>query len=83
MVIATAKGDVHHYWQEHVGVVLRRNNYEIVDFGVMVPAEKILRTAREVNADSIGLFRAYHSPVAGRDGQRGERDGAMRLLSRY
>ncbi|ESJ08557.1 B12-dependent methionine synthase, partial [Salmonella enterica subsp. enterica serovar Anatum str. USDA 100] len=38
-----------------VGVVLQCNNYEIVDLGVMVPAEKILRTAREVNADLIGL----------------------------
>ncbi|WP_332113684.1 cobalamin-dependent protein, partial [Escherichia coli] len=38
-----------------VGVVLQCNNYQIVDLGVMVPAEKILRTAKEVNADLIGL----------------------------
>lgn len=55
MVIATVKGDVHDIGKNIVGVVLQCNNYEIVDLGVMVPAEKILRTAREVNADLIGL----------------------------
>ncbi|MCS5874414.1 cobalamin-dependent protein [Klebsiella pneumoniae subsp. pneumoniae] len=38
-----------------VGVVLQCNNYEIIDLGVMVPADKILKTAKEVNADLIGL----------------------------
>ncbi|MEN1663635.1 cobalamin-dependent protein, partial [Pseudomonas aeruginosa] len=49
------KGDVHDIGKNIVGVVLQCNNYEIVDLGVMVPAEKILRTAKEVNADLIGL----------------------------
>ncbi len=55
MVIATVKGDVHDIGKNIVGVVLQCNNYEIIDLGVMVPADKILRTAREVNADLIGL----------------------------
>ena len=55
MVIATVKGDVHDIGKNIVGVVLQCNNYEIIDLGVMVPAEKILRTARELNADLIGL----------------------------
>ena len=55
MVIATVKGDVHDIGKNIVGVVLQCNNYEIIDLGVMVPAEKILKTAREVNADLIGL----------------------------
>uniref|UniRef100_UPI0021C994DC cobalamin-dependent protein n=1 Tax=Escherichia coli TaxID=562 RepID=UPI0021C994DC len=55
MVIATVKGDVHDIGKNIVGVVLQCNNYEIVDLSVMVPAEKILRTAKEVNADLIGL----------------------------
>ena len=55
MVIATVKGDVHDIGKNIVGVVLQCNNYEIVDLGVMVPADKILKTAREVNADLIGL----------------------------
>lgn len=44
-MIATVKGDVHDIGKNIVGVVLQCNNYEIVDLGVMVPAEKILRTA--------------------------------------
>ena len=55
MVIATVKGDVHDIGKNIVGVVLQCNNYEIIDLGVMVPAEKILKTARELNADLIGL----------------------------
>lgn len=55
MVIATVKGDVHDIGKNIVGVVLQCNNYEIVDLGVMVPADKILKTAKEVNADLIGL----------------------------
>lgn len=49
------KGDVHDIGKNIVGVVLQCNNYEIVDLGVMVPTEKILRTAREENVDIIGL----------------------------
>ena len=55
IVLATVKGDVHDIGKNIVGVVLGCNNYEIVDLGVMVPAQKILDTAREVNADIIGL----------------------------
>ncbi|MAY42761.1 MULTISPECIES: methionine synthase [unclassified Neptuniibacter] len=55
IVLATVKGDVHDIGKNIVGVVLQCNNYEIIDLGVMVPAETILRTAREENADLIGL----------------------------
>ncbi len=55
ILLATVKGDVHDIGKNIVGVVLACNNYEIVDMGVMVPAEKILDKAREINADVIGL----------------------------
>ena len=55
VVMATVKGDVHDIGKNIVGVVLQCNNYEVVDLGVMVPAQKILDTAREVGADMIGL----------------------------
>src|SRR5690606_37658268 len=55
IVMATVKGDVHDIGKNIVGVVLQCNNYEVIDLGVMVPAEKILQTAREENADLIGL----------------------------
>lgn len=55
VIMATVKGDVHDIGKNIVGVVLQCNNYEIVDLGVMVAAETILRTAREENADIIGL----------------------------
>jgi 5-methyltetrahydrofolate--homocysteine methyltransferase len=55
IVMATVKGDVHDIGKNIVGVVLQCNNYEVVDLGVMVPAAKILETARERNADVIGL----------------------------
>jgi 5-methyltetrahydrofolate--homocysteine methyltransferase len=55
IVMATVKGDVHDIGKNIVGVVLRCNNYEVIDLGVMVPAQKILDTAREVGADLIGL----------------------------
>src|SRR5262249_3040041 len=54
-VMATVKGDVHDIGKNIVGVVLGCNNYEIIDLGVMVPCDKLLRTAREVEADMIGL----------------------------
>ena len=53
--MATVKGDVHDIGKNIVGVVLGCNNYEVIDLGVMVPCEKILETAREVQADVIGL----------------------------
>ncbi len=55
IVMATVKGDVHDIGKNIVGVVLGCNNYEVIDLGVMVPAEKILETAREAKADLIGL----------------------------
>jgi 5-methyltetrahydrofolate--homocysteine methyltransferase len=55
LVIATVKGDVHDIGKNIVSVVLGCNNYEVIDLGVMVPCETILRTAREQNADLIGL----------------------------
>ena len=55
MVMATVKGDVHDIGKNIVGVVLQCNNFEIVDLGVMVPAEKILDTAERVDADMVGL----------------------------
>jgi len=55
IVLATVKGDVHDIGKNIVGVVLACNNYEVIDLGVMVPAEKILERAREVRADIIGL----------------------------
>ena len=55
ILLATVKGDVHDIGKNIVGVVLACNNYEIVDMGVMVPADKILERAREENVDIIGL----------------------------
>src|SRR5690606_25504974 len=55
IVLATVKGDVHDIGKNIVGVVLACNNFEVIDLGVMVPAQKILDTARETGADLIGL----------------------------
>ncbi|MGQ0586362.1 MAG: methionine synthase [Gammaproteobacteria bacterium] len=55
IVMATVKGDVHDIGKNIVGVVLQCNNFEVVDLGVMVPAQKILDTAKDVKADLIGL----------------------------
>ena len=55
IVIATVKGDVHDIGKNIVGVVLSCNGYEVIDLGVMVPAEKILHAAKEHGAQAIGL----------------------------
>ncbi|HEU4522529.1 MAG TPA: methionine synthase [Thermoanaerobaculia bacterium] len=55
VLLATVKGDVHDIGKNIVGVVLGCNSYEVIDLGVMVPAEKILATARAENVDIIGL----------------------------
>ncbi len=55
IVMATVKGDVHDIGKNIVGVVLQCNNYEVFDLGVMVPAQKILDTVKEVGADIVGL----------------------------
>ena len=55
IVLATVKGDVHDIGKNIVGIVLQCNNFEVVDLGVMVPATKIIETARTEGADIIGL----------------------------
>jgi len=55
ILMATVKGDVHDIGKNIVGVVLQCNNYEVIDLGVMVPAQKILDAAKEHNVDIIGL----------------------------
>jgi 5-methyltetrahydrofolate--homocysteine methyltransferase len=55
IVIATVKGDVHDIGKNIVAVVLQCNNFEVINLGVMVPAQKILQVARDENADVIGL----------------------------
>ena len=55
VLLATVKGDVHDIGKNIVGVVLACNNYEIIDMGVMVPADRIIETARRENVDIIGL----------------------------
>jgi 5-methyltetrahydrofolate--homocysteine methyltransferase len=55
ILLATVKGDVHDIGKNIVGVVLGCNGYDIIDMGVMVPAEKILQTARQEDVDIIGL----------------------------
>jgi 5-methyltetrahydrofolate--homocysteine methyltransferase len=55
IVMATVKGDVHDIGKNIVGVVLACNNFEVIDLGVMVPAEKILSVVKDENADLLGL----------------------------
>jgi 5-methyltetrahydrofolate--homocysteine methyltransferase len=55
ILLATVKGDVHDIGKNIVGVVLACNNYEVIDMGVMVPSEKILQAAKDLNVDIIGL----------------------------
>ena len=55
IVMATVKGDVHDIGKNIVGIVLQCNNFEVIDLGVMVPAAKIIETARREGADIVGL----------------------------
>ncbi len=55
LVVATVKGDVHDIGKNIVGVVLQCNNFEVINLGVMVPAQKILQVARDEKCDAIGL----------------------------
>src|SRR5207344_933792 len=55
IVMATVKGDVHDIGKNIVGIVLQCNNFEVIDLGVMVPAAKIIETAKREGADIIGL----------------------------
>ena len=67
IVLATVKGDVHDIGKNIVGVVLACNNYEVIDLGVMTPAQKILDAAREKKAHIDRSFRPDHA-LARRDG---------------
>ncbi len=75
IVTATVKGDVHDIGKNIVGVVLGCNNYEVIDLGVMAPADLILDTAIQEGCDLVGLSRPDHA-LARRDGERREGDGA-------
>ncbi|MGJ4915762.1 methionine synthase [Bradyrhizobium sp. HKCCYLRH2060] len=55
IVLATVKGDVHDIGKNIVGIVLQCNNFEVIDLGVMVPAARIIETAKAENADIVGL----------------------------
>jgi 5-methyltetrahydrofolate--homocysteine methyltransferase len=55
IVLATVKGDVHDIGKNIVGIVLQCNNFEVIDLGVMVPAAKIIETAKREGADIVGL----------------------------
>ena len=77
VVLATVKGDVHDIGKNIVGVVLGCNNYEVIDLGVMVPAERILDTADRGGRRHRRALRADHA-VARPDGRRRDRDGAPR-----
>ena len=75
VVLATVKGDVHDIGKNIVGVVLGCNDYEVVDLGVMVPAERVLDVAVEERRGPRRALRADHA-VARPDGRRRARDGA-------
>ena len=64
ILMATVKGDVHDIGKNIVGVVLQCNNYEVIDLGVMVPAEKILTTAREAERGHYWTLRSDY-PLSG------------------
>ena len=78
VLLATVKGDVHDIGKNIVGVVLGCNNYEVLDLGVMVPADKILKSRDRARSGHRRLERAHHA-VARRDGLRREGDGAPRI----
>ncbi len=77
VLMATVKGDVHDIGKNIVGVVLGCNNYEVIDLGVMVPAEKILETASDREGGCHRPERTDHA-LARRDGACRARDGAAR-----
>ncbi len=75
VLLATVKGDVHDIGKNIVGVVLGCNNYDVIDLGVMVPVDRILREACRTQGGHHRAERAHHA-VARRDGRRREGDGA-------
>ncbi len=77
VVMATVKGDVHDIGKNIVGVVLQCNNFEVIDLGVMVPAQKILDTARRARRRPRRALRAHHAVARG-NGARRARDAAAR-----
>ena len=77
IVMATVKGDVHDIGKNIVGVVLQCNGFEVIDLGVMVPWQDILKSANDNKADMIGLSGPDHA-VARRDGDGRGRDAAAR-----
>ena len=78
VLLATVKGDVHDIGKNIVGVVLGCSNYDVIDLGVMVPAQTILETARERNVDIIGLSGLI-TPSLDEMVRRRRRDGANRV----
>ena len=80
IVMATVKGDVHDIGKNIVGVVLQCNNFEVIDLGVMVPAQKILDTARERERRHHRPVRPDHAVARG-DGARRARDAAARACT--
>ncbi len=80
ILLATVKGDVHDIGKNIVGVVLQCNNYEVIDLGVMVPAAKILETARGQQVDHHRIVRPDHA-VARRDVSCRGGDGAAEFRS--
>ena len=78
IVMATVKGDVHDIGKNIVGVVLQCNNFEVIDLGVMVPFQEILKAANDNRADLIGLSGLI-TPVARRDGDGRRGDDAAGL----
>ena len=80
LVIATVKGDVHDIGKNIVAVVLQCNNYEVVNLGVMVPAETILETARKRERRHHRAVGPDHALARG-DGARRARDGARAASS--
>ena len=75
--MATVKGDVHDIGKNIVGVVLQCNNFDVIDLGVMVPAQKILDTAREREGRHHRTVGPDHALARG-DGARRARDAARR-----
>src|SRR5207244_9909329 len=83
IVMATVKGDVHDIGKNIVGIVLQCNNFEVIDLGVMVPAAKIIETARSEGADIIGLsglITPSLDEMSFLDGEMGRQGMKMPLL---
>ena len=78
ILMATVKGDVHDIGKNIVGVVLQCNNYEVIDLGVMVPADRILDEAMAHNVDIVGLSGLI-TPSLDEMVFVASRDGAARL----